>query len=279
MVQTGIVTSEGDQLYYEIRGQGEPLLMISGGGGDAGFYSYVADILADEFQVITYDRRGNSRSTRNEPQNFELSQQARDAVAVLHAAGHDSANVFGNSGGAIIALEMAKSQPQAVKAMVVHEPPVVRMLPDSKKWLRFFAGVYRTLHRFGDQAANLKFNLSLSIPFRTFKSVPKDFQERATKGRNYTFMMNHEMLPFVNYKPDVETIKLNNVILFMAAGQMTLDKNKYYGRTALMLADMLDCDMVTFPGHHLSYFDIPEQWSATLRDILHKSVIKLKDRG
>jgi len=44
--------------------------MIAGGGGDASFYGPVASMLADEFRVITYDRRANSRSTRNEPQNF-----------------------------------------------------------------------------------------------------------------------------------------------------------------------------------------------------------------
>ncbi|MDR9854946.1 hypothetical protein RJP21_15130 [Paenibacillus sp. VCA1] len=63
MVRSGFVKTEGDELYYEVRGEGELLLMITGVGGDAGFYTYVADILADEYQVITYDRRGNSRSS------------------------------------------------------------------------------------------------------------------------------------------------------------------------------------------------------------------------
>ena len=77
-IQRGCVSTEGDDLYYEVRGEGQPLLMISGGGGDAGFFTFIADILSDEYKVITYDRRANSRSTRNEPQNFEISQQSRD---------------------------------------------------------------------------------------------------------------------------------------------------------------------------------------------------------
>jgi pimeloyl-ACP methyl ester carboxylesterase len=103
-VQIHRVTTEGDTLCYEVRGEGKPLLMIAGGGGDAWWYSSVADILADEYKVITYDRRTNCRSTMNEPQNFEISQQSRDTIAILHAAGESSAFVFGNSGGAIIAL-------------------------------------------------------------------------------------------------------------------------------------------------------------------------------
>ena len=77
-VLSGRVTTEGDELYYEVRGQGEPLLMIAPGGGDGWQYSFVADILADEYKVITYDRRANYRSTMNDPQNFEISQQSPD---------------------------------------------------------------------------------------------------------------------------------------------------------------------------------------------------------
>src|SRR4030095_8806058 len=87
MVQSGHVTTEGDLLYYEVRGKGRPLLMIPGGGGDGGMHSLIADILSDEFKVITYDRRANARSMMNDPQNFEIIQQSRDAVEVLHELG------------------------------------------------------------------------------------------------------------------------------------------------------------------------------------------------
>src|ERR1051325_2735596 len=103
-LRTGYVSTEGDELYYEVRGQGPSLLMIPG-GGDGRIYSIVADILSDEYMVITYDRRGNARSTCNDPQNFEVSQQSRDAAAVLNAVGETSAFVFGSSSGAVIALD------------------------------------------------------------------------------------------------------------------------------------------------------------------------------
>ena len=136
-VKSGRVTTEGDDLYYEVRGQGQPLLMIPPAGGDGWQYSFVADILADEYKVITYDRRANARSTMNDPQNFEISQQSRDAVAVLRAAGETSAFVFGNSSGAVIALDMAKTQPQAVRAVVAHEPPVPRVHPNAREMAAF----------------------------------------------------------------------------------------------------------------------------------------------
>lgn len=268
MIETGYVTTEGDTLYYEVRGQGDPLLMISGGNGDAGFYTYVADILSDEYQVITYDRRGNSRSTRNEPINFEVTREARDAVAVLQAVGHESAYVFGNSGGAIFALEMARSHPKTIRGIVAHEPPTIRVLPDGKKWQKFFASVYRMTFKYGEKLAIFKFNFSLSIPFSAFKSVPKDFQERVSKSNNNGYLLKHEMLPGVNYMPDFKKIKENGAKIVLAAGSRTLEKGSYYGRTASIIAKELGCNMVVFPGHHISYFDLPNEWAETLRKLL-----------
>src|SRR5260370_37440545 len=134
LVQSGGGTTEGDELYYEVRGQGQPLLLIPAAGGDADLYAAVADLLSDEYKVITYDRRANARSTMNDPQNFEISQQSRDAVAVLRAAGEPSGFVFGNSSGAVIALDMAETQPRAVQAVVVTDARIPRGRQYGRKW-------------------------------------------------------------------------------------------------------------------------------------------------
>lgn len=63
-------------------------------------------------------------------------------MAVIHAAGEKSAIVFGNSSGGVIALEVARNSPDAVKAVIAHEPPVLRVLPDWDKWLAFIAQIY-----------------------------------------------------------------------------------------------------------------------------------------
>jgi hypothetical protein len=66
------VISEEAELYCECRGSGPLLLLITGGMGDAGFYSSAADILANEFTVLNYDRRCNSRSTGDRSKNRNL---------------------------------------------------------------------------------------------------------------------------------------------------------------------------------------------------------------
>jgi pimeloyl-ACP methyl ester carboxylesterase len=267
--KTGYVSSEGDQLYYEVHGKGRPLLMIPGGNGDAGFYSLVAPILADEFQVISYDRRGSSRSSRHQPQNPEMSQQARDAVAVLRAVGHDSAFVFGNSGGALIALEMARKHPTAVRAAVVHEPPLISVLPDAEDWLRFYAEVYLTVVRDGPAKAQQMFYSRLVLPSDLFKHIPRDFSERLQKHGNAEFLLRRELMPLTLYEADFDTLKKNKVRMALAAGKMSLDGKAHYALTAPIIAERLGCEMVVFPGHHNSYWDMPEEWSGVLRKTLH----------
>ncbi len=281
-MQTGYVTTEGDDLYYEVRGdyKSQPLLFIAGGGGEGEVFNAVADSLADEYKIITYDRRATGRSTRNEPQNFEVSQQSRDAVAVLQAAGETSAFVVGSSSGAVIALDMAKTQPQAIRAVIPHEPPALRVLPDSQKWLRYFANLYQMTYTWGARPTMIRFMLSLGfftelISRRLRQRTPPPKPTPATSGgarqEMAEFFTKQEMLVVTNYLPDVAAIKRSGVKVIMAAGQWTLDHKLFYGRTAPILAQRLGCELALFPGHHVSYIDQPQEWAARLREVLHQA--------
>jgi pimeloyl-ACP methyl ester carboxylesterase len=282
-MHAGFVTSEGDELYYEVRGSGRPVLMIPGGGGNGGVYSAVADILSDEYKVITYDRRANARSTLNTPQNFEISQQSRDAVAVLTASGETSAFIFGNSSGAVIALAIAKAQPQAVRAVIVHEAPMARLHPQPKKWQRFFAGVYWMAFRLGPSLAGIRFLFGIGVPALRFirarekaetytTTRPARNDERLISSKDTReFFLTQELLPVTNYLLDEAVIRKNGVKVFSAVGEYALSRKTWLARTAQSLAERLGCELITFPGHHGSFMDLPDEWAATLRAVLHKA--------
>jgi len=99
-VRSGRPAVDGAELYYEVRGVGPALLMISGAGGDAGYCSGIAEGLADAFTVITYDRRGNSRSTGGGDGPMELARQAADARALVGELADGRAVVFGTTAAA-----------------------------------------------------------------------------------------------------------------------------------------------------------------------------------
>jgi pimeloyl-ACP methyl ester carboxylesterase len=252
--------------------------MIPPAGGDGWLYSYVADILADDYRVIVYDRRANARSTMNQPQNFEISQQSRDAVAVLRAAGEQSAVVFGNSSGAVIALDMARTQPQAVRAVLAHEAPLARLHPKAQKWQRFFAKVYMTAFRFGSSLAVLRFMLGVQLPVLQMINASRPVnQHRKQSVQRYLSdrqandaLVKLELLPITNYMPDIDAIKHNNVRTFIGVSQYGLKRKAWYAQVAQILAESLDSEMVTFPGHHGAFLDMPEEFATTLRNLLRQ---------
>lgn len=281
-VQSGRITTEGDSLYYEVRGHGAPLIMIAGANGDADEFHLIAEILADEYKVITYDRRAKARSTMNSPQHFEISQQSRDVVAILRAVGEKSAYIFGNSSGAVIALDIAKTQPQAVRAAIIHEPPITQVHPDVLKWQRFYTSVYKSAFTLGASIAALRFLLGTGFPVRKLikasrdgrKGLPPSTEPLIPSKLIAEFLIKQELLPVTNYLPDVDQIKNNGTQIIMAAGQMTLDHHWWYGETARILSEQLGCECVLFPGHHGSFMDMPHEFATTLRTVLHKATSK-----
>ena len=125
------VTVNGAELYYEVRGTGPPVLLIMGATGDGGHFDALADLLADEFTVISYDRRGNGRSPV--PAGWQTTspeEQADDAAALLDALGTGPAAVFGTSSGGIFALCLLVRHPENVRGAILHEPGLYALVDD-----------------------------------------------------------------------------------------------------------------------------------------------------
>ena len=79
-----LIEVNGTALYYERRGDGPAILLVSGATGDAGHWTEVAEVLSSTYTVVTYDRRGNSRSPR--PPGWTattIDEQADDAEALI----------------------------------------------------------------------------------------------------------------------------------------------------------------------------------------------------
>jgi len=125
------ITVNGVRLYYEVRGSGPPVLLIMGFTGDAGHFETFAELLADEFTIVSYDRRGNGRSPA--PAGWvttSTDEQAEDAAALLAALGMSPAAVYGSSAGANYALCLLIRHPEAVRGAVLHEAVLVKLFDD-----------------------------------------------------------------------------------------------------------------------------------------------------
>ena len=112
--------SVGDiDLYYERAGSGEPLLFISGSGGDLRTKPNVFDgPFAKTFDLVAYDQRGLGRSSKPD-RPYTMAEYADDAAALMDHIGWSSALVVGVSFGGMVALEFALRHPAKVRRMVL----------------------------------------------------------------------------------------------------------------------------------------------------------------
>ena len=105
-------------LYYEIHGNGSPLLMIGGLGSSVETWSPFWKRLTEHYRVILFDNRGVGRSTVPKS-SFTIRTMADDAAGLLDAIDVPSAFVYGASMGGQIAQELALSHPHKVRALLL----------------------------------------------------------------------------------------------------------------------------------------------------------------
>ena len=281
-MRSGRTRVEGVDLYYEVRGDGgSPVLLIPGANGDGDSYAAVADLLCDEFTVITYDRRANARSVAAGPINFEMSQQARDVAAVLDAAHQTGAAIVGSSSGGAIALAFALAFPHATRALIIHEPPLARLHPKSRRWQRFFAGVYQTSLWLGPAIGGIRFIVGIRVPVRRLVAahrqavryaqdhpIPGPIQPRVSAADGIRVLLSHELLPVTNFLPDLDELRARQTLTVVAVSEMALEKSTWLAVITRVLSDRLACQLSVAPGHHGSYEDVPDEWAAWLRTTL-----------
>jgi pimeloyl-ACP methyl ester carboxylesterase len=105
-------------MYYEARGEGEPLLLLHGGSGIGADWAHVFPGDPPGYRVVIPDLRGHGRST-NPSRQFTFRQCARDVIALLDALQIERVKAIGMSMGAKTLLHVATEQPDRVAAMVL----------------------------------------------------------------------------------------------------------------------------------------------------------------
>ncbi|BAY08571.1 alpha/beta fold hydrolase [Calothrix sp. NIES-2098] len=108
----------GIDLFYEIQGTGEPLLLISGFLCDRSYWSLVMPSLVKQYQVIRLDNRGVGRTSAPDSP-YSIQQMATDTAALLEHIGIEKVNVVGHSMGGQIAQELALARPEKVQSLIL----------------------------------------------------------------------------------------------------------------------------------------------------------------
>jgi pimeloyl-ACP methyl ester carboxylesterase len=259
-------TVNGTELYYKIRGAGAPLLLIMGATGDGGHFEAIADLLCDEFTVVTYDRRGNGRSpVRAGWKTTSPEEPADDAAGLLAAVVRSPAVVCGTSSGAVFALCLLARHPTVLRGAILHEPAVFAFHDDLdalRAPLR--ARIRSAMESGGPQAATEPFWRYMAGEDAWDKLAP-DLRERMRASLETLFGV--ELGIHERYLPDDETLAAvaPRVRLLVSA-----DGPAYYTEAARRLGQRLGRDVEAMPGTHAAYHDHPIEFARAIRRLVRE---------
>jgi 3-oxoadipate enol-lactonase len=105
-------------MYYEIHGEGEPLVLISGLNSEHSLYRGMLPKLAARYRVLVFDNRGVGQTDKPDIP-YSMVMMADDTAGLMEAVGIEKAHVLGTSMGGRIAAALALQYPQRVESLIV----------------------------------------------------------------------------------------------------------------------------------------------------------------
>ena len=110
-------SSDGKQVWYDVSGKGEPLVLIGGSSLVHNQWDFILPILRDHFQIILYDQRGAGLSDKH-PQGISVEGWVDDLRIILDQLGIEKTHIFGTSNGSFIVIRFAAKYPERVGAII-----------------------------------------------------------------------------------------------------------------------------------------------------------------
>jgi pimeloyl-ACP methyl ester carboxylesterase len=232
--------------------------------------------------VVTYDQRGLGRSTRTDGHQRQVPEvSAADLGALENALGIGPVDVFASSGGAVNALAWVAADPEAVRALVAHEPPILTVLPDADNAFAAEKAVqdrYREAGWGAGMAAFIRLSswegeytedyLTSPPPDPAAFGLPGE-----DDGNRDDPLLSGVANDVTAYELDVAAITAAHTRVVVAAGVES--RGKVTWRTSQAVADLLGVPLTEFPSHHGGFLGgefgqrgEPEAFAARLREVL-----------
>jgi pimeloyl-ACP methyl ester carboxylesterase len=248
-----------------VRGSGPALLLITDSTGDAGEWARVAPALAAEFTVITYDRRGFSRSQR--PDGWTASsaaEHAGDAAALLAALDLAPAVVVGHSAGGSIAGSLVAGHLELVRHAVLSEPALLAVVPGGEEIVGGMrAAAEQAMAEGGPRRAMEGFMRS---DVGDEVSIDPVVHERMLDNGAVFFQI--DLPAFATFVPDREGMRASGVPLTVVVGAENRDS--WFEAAGAWLAEGTGADRMELPGRHAGFWSHPEQFVELVRRITRR---------
>jgi pimeloyl-ACP methyl ester carboxylesterase len=264
MTQPATHTREvpGAIITYDVREpaekSSEPPLMLIGSPMDAAGFVTLAGHFTDRL-VITYDPRGTGRSRRTDPAPESTPEQHADDVRRVIEAVGGPVDLFASSGGAVNSLALVAANPDLVRLLVAHEPPLVSLLPEKEDAEAAVRGIRALYERSGVGPAMVKF-----IQIVSFKgTIPPGFTDEPgpdpasfglpaeDDGSRDDVLLGQNLVTCCLYQPDFAALRAASTRIVMAVGAESAGEIAHRG--GLAVAERLGLEPAVFPSNHAGF--------------------------
>ncbi|GEB57636.1 alpha/beta fold hydrolase [Streptomyces gardneri] len=265
---------DGATLYFEQRGTGPLLLISQSGEGDAGRTTDLVDALADDFTVLTYDRRGLSRSTLDAPGGpVTMADHVDDAHRLLAHVADGPALMLGCSFGAVIGLHLAAEHGEQLDTLIAHEPVAPWLLdaPSASDAHRSELAHLQDLFATGGLPVALPaIAASLGIdpaqPGAEPGLTPQPMDDR--RLANFAQFITAEFTALRTDPGCRDLLRATPTRIVPATGRTT-PATVFDHQAAHSLGALIGQEVIPFPGGHNGNTTHPRAWAAHLRTTLH----------
>jgi pimeloyl-ACP methyl ester carboxylesterase len=232
----------GIDIYYEVYGEGDPLLLIHGGLANGTYWANQIPAFAKDYQVIVMDSRGHGRSSFDEtPISYDL--MSSDVLGLLDHLEIPQTDLVGWSDGGIIGLDLALSNPDRLNKVVAYaanfDPSGVRL----------------------DIGSNDKFNAYI-------ERASEDYQTTSPDPSRWDEFLNNISNMWAT-KPNWSMEQIASIttpfLILDGEDEEAIDLNQ----TKLMAVLMPNAELVLIPGTgHFAMFEKPEEFNRIVLNYL-----------
>lgn len=224
-------------LYYQEKGEGEPLLLLHGNGEDGTYFVHQVAYFSDIYRVITVDTRGHGKSPRGTAP-FTMEQFAADLHKLMDELEIQKAIILGFSDGANIAMKFALKYPDRVKALILNGGNL-----DTK-------GVKR----------------SIQIPIEIGYRFAKLFAGKSEEAKSHM-----EILGLMVNEPNIKPEKLCAIQApaLVIAGTRDMIKQEH---TEIIAQSIPNAKLSVIPGDHFIANKNPEAFNKVVEDFFNVKI-------
>ncbi len=254
--------ANGIDLYYEMTGDGQPIVLIHGLGSSCRDWEMQIPFFSKHYRVISFDLRGHGRSQK--PRGpYSMSLLAKDTAELIKSLGIAPVHVVGISLGGMIAFQLAVDHPELMRSLViVNSGPevVVRTMKD--RWnvfLRFAMVRWLGMHKMGEVLSKRLFPKEEQI------DIQKLFVERWAENDTQAYL--DTLRAIVGWSVTDQIHKINVPTLMVAAdGDYTPLSVK-----EAFISKMPKAELIVIPdSHHATPVDSPERFNEVVLSFLSR---------